>query len=271
MRNLVLIAVLGALLAMPALAGPTPPPDRVVAAPSGPVAGTSGTPRDLPPTPFAYKWTDVNGYYQQLNVSPTLLEVWAGELAITTSPGGNWLMDGFEVGWSMPNAAPATANMHIDFFADDGYYPNAGNYIGGFIIPVVNDMLPQYNLAGFTLATPMLMPTKSVWATYSFSDTENLVHVNGYGPIHVDDDGYSGNIGVDYFDDGWISAEDVVAPIDSTYYGAAGWPGQVTQYPWWYYGGPPNPNADLYLALTPEPTTLVFLAMGGFALIRRRR
>lgn len=59
-------------------------------------------------------------------------------------------------------------------------------------------------------------------------------------------------IGTDHYDNGWIGS-----CSDGYHY-------------FWY--GSTGPNADLYVELSsvPEPATLALLALGAFALIRRR-
>lgn len=237
MKNLVLVLAIVALMAAPAAADIT----RTQAVNSnlqsfnlGNLQG-SADPRSAP----VYSFTNTNGYYHAF-LAP---DSWDGELVYTTAT-APWTMDGFSVAWNAPAGAPQTT-MYIDFWANDGYNPWAGNHIAGYTIPVTAD--GYAHIGSYTVN--QAMPTSSVWVTYSFNVAGAAAP--NMGPLHVGvpnpDPG--AQVGTDYFQDGWYEFDG-------------------TAYHWWWYGG--NPSSDLYLQLTPEPGSLILLAVGALALLRRR-
>jgi len=243
MKKSLLVFALVAMMAAPAMAdlNRTIHSEYSIA---GPVSGSVPQARSS----TVYEFTTLNGYYNQYTTSTTgRVDYWDGELCQTTETGA-WQMDGFGVAWSAPSLAPQS-ELYVDFFASDGYFPYAGNYIGGYTIPVTGDGY-LHTLWYDLTAAPLAMPTPDVWLVYSW-DIVGIAPNPSMGPAHVGAVGELAAIGTDYNDGGWY------ASCSDGYHN-------------FWYGG--NPNADLYaeLSAVPEPATLALLALGAFALIRRR-
>ena len=177
-----------------------------------------------------YANTDTNGYYTSFATD----DVYKSELCLTTMTGA-WTMDGFAIGVYVPAAGNHT--IPVSFYSSDGYYPGAGNYIGGYNVTFTTTAAG--GITGWVGAN-LAIPTADVWQAYGNPGT-------GYGVLHVNT---PAEIGTDYFSDGWIE------------YDGAG-------YHWWWHSG--NPEADIYCAQsTPEPATLALFGLCGLALLRRR-
>jgi len=244
MKKSLLVFALVAMMAAPAMADLTRTVSEYMSA--GPLSGAVPQPRSS----TVYDFTNLNGYYNQYTTTTAgVVDYWDGELCQTTETGA-WLMDGFGVAWAAPFLAPQQS-LYIDFFFDDGYLPWSGNYIGGYTIPVVGDGY-LHTLSYDLTAAPLAMPTPDVWVVYSW-DVVGTAGNPSMGPAHVGlpDPDPGAAIGTDVYEDGWIYS-------------------RSSGYGWTWYGG--NPSADLYVTMSsvPEPATLALLALGAFALIRRR-
>lgn len=239
MKKSLLAFALVALMAAPAMAELNRTVSEYLSA--GPLVGAVPQARSS----TVYQFTNLNGYYNTYR-APDLVD---GELCQTIEA-GSWLMDGFGVAWAAPAGSPQT-KLYIDFHMDDGYMPWSGNLIRTYTIPVVAD--GYLHTAWYDLtASPLGIPTSAVWVMYSWDVQGGPSPFPTMGPAHVGvpDPDPGAAIGTDIYEDGWINYSN-------------GWK-------WSWYGG--NPSSDLYVELSsvPEPATLALLALGAFALIRRR-
>jgi hypothetical protein len=238
MKKVLLMLALVGLISAPVLADV---PRTLMG--SGPLsADLSGAVAPGPRSSTVYQFTNTNNYYHAF-LAP---DVWDGEYVQTTQAGA-WTMDGFSVGWYAPTGAPQTS-LYVDFYFDDGYLPNALNYVTGYTIPVTADGLAHTNAYP---VTPVVIPTGSLWVTYSW-DVAGAAAPN-MGPLHVGvpDPDPGASIGTDLLEDGWYE-----------------WDGAA--YHWWWYGGTPSSDLYLELSMLPEPATLALLGLGALALLRRR-
>jgi hypothetical protein len=243
MRKLLAIAVAVAFLATPAFAAPSleMSANMVKFAGKGVIDNSRGA-------PWCYQSIDFNGYGNLFDAT----DFWKGEYLFTDcapgTPACNF--DQFTIAYFGILQGPPSANLFIDFFLDDGYLPYAGNWVGGMAVPMVSDGYAHIESYSMT-------PIAALYGATSFWFTASTDVPDYYAYGHADQ---TNRIGLDYYLNGWIDLHD--HPL---------YPG-YTEVKWYWYGG--MPNADLLFAVgtcVPEPAALAVLALGGLALVRRRR